>query len=283
MYHYTKGYNPSAVIGHGRRRGRRGHPGAVAFVPRHAHRGRSTAGSSAAASALPSTTCWRPAPASTGRRRLARATTWWWADHADPGHQPEHHGVDDPPHRRVRVGGGPGRGHRRGGVAGDGPGVDREPLRRGAGGARHPRRDPPAARPSGVDGYVIACFGDPGLEAARELARGPVVGIAEAAMRAATPPGPRSFSVVTTLARTRGRAWDLAATLRRGAGLPRRPRLRASRCWSSRPTRRPQDRHPGLPRRRRSPTSDVIVLGCAGMADLCARSPARSGCRSSTA
>ena len=31
----------------------------------------------------------------------------------------------------------------------------------------------------GVDGYVIACFGDPGLLAARELARGPVVGIAQ--------------------------------------------------------------------------------------------------------
>ena len=62
----------------------------------------------------------------------------------------------------------------------------------------------------GVDGYVIACFGDPGLEAARELAAGPVVAIAEAAMRTATFLG-RSFSVVTTLGRTAGRAWDLAA------------------------------------------------------------------------
>ena len=34
----------------------------------------------------------------------------------------------------------------------------------------------------GVDGHVIACFGDPGLLAARELAQGPVIGIAEAAM-----------------------------------------------------------------------------------------------------
>src|SRR5438445_9861103 len=32
---------------------------------------------------------------------------------------------------------------------------------------------------AGVDGYVIACFGDPGLEAAREIATGPVLGIAE--------------------------------------------------------------------------------------------------------
>jgi allantoin racemase len=34
---------------------------------------------------------------------------------------------------------------------------------------------------AGADGHVIACFGDPGLAAAREIATGPVVGIAEAA------------------------------------------------------------------------------------------------------
>ena len=101
----------------------------------------------------------------------------------------------------------------------------------------------------GVDGYVIACFGDPGLEAARELARGPVVGIAEAGMRAATYLG-RSFSVVTTLGRTRGRAWDLASTYGvdkacRGVHACEIPVLELDE-------------------------SDVIVLGCAGMADLCA-------------
>ena len=47
----------------------------------------------------------------------------------------------------------------------------------------------------GVDGYVIACFGDPGLDAAREVARGPVIGIAEAAMHTASHLG-RGFSVV---------------------------------------------------------------------------------------
>lgn len=61
----------------------------------------------------------------------------------------------------------------------------------------------------GVDGYVVACFGDPGLDAARELARGPVIGIAEAAMHAATLVG-RHFGVVTTLSRTIGRAQELA-------------------------------------------------------------------------
>ena len=53
----------------------------------------------------------------------------------------------------------------------------------------------------GVDGYVIACFGDPGLLAAREIATGPVVGIAEAAMHAASFVA-TGFSVVTTLVRT---------------------------------------------------------------------------------
>ena len=38
----------------------------------------------------------------------------------------------------------------------------------------------------GCAGYVIACFGDPGLDAAREIAKGPVIGIAEAAMHAAS-------------------------------------------------------------------------------------------------
>ena len=53
--------------------------------------------------------------------------------------------------------------------------------------ARPARRRSRAASATGVDGYVIACFGDPGLDAARELAAGPVVGIAEAAMHAGEP------------------------------------------------------------------------------------------------
>ncbi|BCQ33557.1 MULTISPECIES: allantoin racemase [Erwiniaceae] len=56
-------------------------------------------------------------------------------------------------------------------------------------------------REQGVCGHVIACFGDPGLLAAREMAQGPVVGIAEAAMHMATLVATR-FSIVTTLPRT---------------------------------------------------------------------------------
>src|SRR5260370_21209772 len=54
----------------------------------------------------------------------------------------------------------------------------------------------------GCDAHVIACFGDPGLLAAREVTTAPVLGIAEAAMRAASFVAVH-FSVVTTLSRTR--------------------------------------------------------------------------------
>jgi allantoin racemase len=129
---------------------------------------------------------------------------------------------------------------------------------------------------SGVDGYVVACFGDPGLDAARELAAGPVVGIAEAAMHAATLVG-RGFSVVTTLCRTRGRALDLAQRYAppgacRGVHACEIPVLDL-------------ESDPELLKRvvdlARAALdrdgSDVIVLGCAGMADLCAAATAELG------
>jgi allantoin racemase len=51
------------------------------------------------------------------------------------------------------------------------------------------------------DAYLIACFGDPGLDAAREVTDAPVVGIGEAAFQAATLVAKR-FAVVTTLPRS---------------------------------------------------------------------------------
>ncbi len=58
-----------------------------------------------------------------------------------------------------------------------------------------------AAEKDGVDGVVVACFDDPGIGACREVASGPVMGICEAGMKAATILG-TSFSVVTTLPRS---------------------------------------------------------------------------------
>lgn len=120
----------------------------------------------------------------------------------------------------------------------------------------------------GVDGYVIACFGDPGVDAARELASGPVIGIAEAAMQTAGHLG--RFSVVTTLSRTIGRAGDL---------VERYGRQRF--CLGIHACELPVLALDTDPDARKIVTeacrealdadgSDAIVLGCAGMADLCA-------------
>ena len=120
----------------------------------------------------------------------------------------------------------------------------------------------------GIDGYVIACFGDPGLYAARELARGPVIGIAEAAMHAASVIAP-SFSVVTTLARTTGMAWHLAERY----GMKRFCRsVRASEV-AVLDLDRPGSAARALivdecRRALEEDGADAIVLGCAGMADL---------------
>lgn len=120
----------------------------------------------------------------------------------------------------------------------------------------------------GVDGYVIACFGDPGMDAAREAASGPVVGIAEAAMHAASFLG-RGFSVVTTLGRTTGRAWDLAAHYGfarqcRGIHACEIPVLELETDPDARKIITEACREAA-----REDGSDAIVLGCAGMADLC--------------
>lgn len=51
------------------------------------------------------------------------------------------------------------------------------------------------------DAYVIGCFGDPGLFAAREIMEAPVIGIAEAAMLTACMLGYR-FSILDVMQRT---------------------------------------------------------------------------------
>ncbi len=52
------------------------------------------------------------------------------------------------------------------------------------------------------DAFIIACYGDPGLYAAREIASAPVVGIAEASMYVASMLAAK-FSIITDLARSR--------------------------------------------------------------------------------
>lgn len=126
-----------------------------------------------------------------------------------------------------------------------------------------------AGERDGIDGYVIACFGDPGLKAARELARGPVVGIAEAAMHLASLVGTR-FSVVTTLGRTIGQAHHLAeqygmARFCANVRACELPVLELERPGSDARARITDECRRALA----EDGADVIVLGCAGMTDLC--------------
>lgn len=67
--------------------------------------------------------------------------------------------------------------------------------------AGHAALDCYARDGKGVDAVLIACFGDPGLFALRELASVPVIGMAEASCHMASTQG-RKFSIVTG-----GQAW----------------------------------------------------------------------------
>jgi allantoin racemase len=134
-----------------------------------------------------------------------------------------------------------------------------------------------AGERDGADGHVIACFGDPGLNAARELATGPVIGIAEAAMHTATLLG-RGFSVVTTLSRTVGHTWDLAhrygcATACRGVHACDIPVLELEDPASDARKTVADLCAAALD----ADKSDSIVLGCAGMADFSAEISADLG------
>ncbi|HET9977794.1 MAG TPA: aspartate/glutamate racemase family protein [Burkholderiaceae bacterium] len=130
-----------------------------------------------------------------------------------------------------------------------------------------------AGQGQGVQGHVIACFGDPGLDAAREVADAPVIGIAEAAMQVAALLAPR-FAIVTTLERTVGTAERLVTrygherrcTAVRATGLPVLALERAAED----PTLYAQV-EAECRRALDADRAEAIVLGCAGMAPLAAR------------
>ncbi len=62
--------------------------------------------------------------------------------------------------------------------------------------AAHAALDAYAEHADGVHGVVLACFGDPGLAALKEVCPVPVIGMAEAACHMAAPLG-RRFAIVT--------------------------------------------------------------------------------------
>jgi allantoin racemase len=127
-----------------------------------------------------------------------------------------------------------------------------------------------AGEADGCDAYVIACFGDPGLLAAREIAAGPVIGIAEAAMRAASFVA-TGFSVVTTLARTRVIAEHLVAAYGMERACRRVRAIDVPVLGLDDPASHARARLFEECRRALDEDgSGAIVLGCAGMAELAA-------------
>jgi allantoin racemase len=118
-----------------------------------------------------------------------------------------------------------------------------------------------------VDGAVIACFDDTGLDAARSAVKIPVVGICEAALHIAAPLAHR-FAIVTTLARSIAPLETLV--LRYGA---------AGRCTvhaAEVPVLALEERDGDaiakiegeIRRALASGRAEAIILGCAGMTDL---------------
>ncbi len=126
-----------------------------------------------------------------------------------------------------------------------------------------------AGEERGVDGYVIACFGDTGLAAAKEAARGRAVGMTEAALFTAALVAAR-FAIITLPPRTR----EQSRRVLRDTGLERRATVRAIDVGVT-------DLAAGtetvleamLDEGRRASVYDsaeAVVLGCAGLADLVA-------------
>ncbi len=125
-----------------------------------------------------------------------------------------------------------------------------------------------AAEAAGADATVIACFDDPGLDAAREVAAGPVLGICQSAVQAAMVLAKR-FSIITTLPRSVPVIEDLVQ--RYGAG------------WHCRKVRaidlpvlalEGDSRHAfdllaaEIARARDEDGAEAVVLGCAGMSEM---------------
>ena len=123
-------------------------------------------------------------------------------------------------------------------------------------------------RDEGFDAIVLACFDDTGLEAARRLSGVPTIGIGEAAFHAAMLLG-NKFSVVTTLSvsvpiiedNLKNYGLDTMCLKVRASEVPvldlEKPGSDARKKISDEIALSLHEENP-----------DVVVLGCAGMADL---------------
>ncbi len=126
-----------------------------------------------------------------------------------------------------------------------------------------------AGEADGISGYVVACFGDTGLAAAKEAAVGPAVGMTEAALFTAACLAAR-FTIITLPPRTR----EQSRRVLRETGLADRCTVRAIDVLVSELADESVLTFDAmLGEARRAITEDAaeaIVLGCAGLADLVA-------------
>lgn len=124
------------------------------------------------------------------------------------------------------------------------------------------------AEAEGAQATVIACFDDPGLDAAREVARGPVIGICQAGVQAAMVLSKR-FSIVTTLPRSVPAIEDLV--LRYGAS----HHCRRVRCIDLPVLAIESEAQHAfdllvaeITRARDEDGAEAVLLGCAGMSEM---------------
>ncbi len=120
----------------------------------------------------------------------------------------------------------------------------------------------------GVDAHIIACFGDPSIDAARELANAPVIGIAGAAFQMASLISHR-FGVVTTMSRTLPAAHHLLerygySHLCSGVRATDIAVLSLEHIEHSVYQQLLRECHAAI----EQDGAEAIVLGCAGMSDL---------------
>ncbi len=126
------------------------------------------------------------------------------------------------------------------------------------------------------DGVLIACFGDPGHDALKEMLDGAVVGIAEAAIATALMLG-NKYSILAA----GERAVPLMENMVAGYGL--KSRLASVECLGMSVTAVEEQKEEAIEKltqaaeRAAQKGADVLILGCAGMTTLKVEVEARTG------
>ncbi|AUH64598.1 aspartate/glutamate racemase family protein [Paracoccus zhejiangensis] len=134
--------------------------------------------------------------------------------------------------------------------------------------AAHLLREVQQAEAEAADAIVVACFDDPAIGACREIATGPVIGICEAGIKAASMIA-TSFSIVTTLPRS----VPVIEELVRRYGLDHQCRKVRSAAIPVLALEEPGSNARQLVRDEilraiEEDNCEAVVLGCAGMSDL---------------